>query len=106
METPVCQQDFCEYKPPSASGAPGTIVAGPDGAIWFAHGAGKIGRLTMDGQITEFPVPTNPGAPATIIPGSDGALWFVENLGNKIGRITTDGAITEINIPTPNTQSQ
>ena len=86
---------------------PGTLTAGPDGAIWFGEGAGnKIGRLTTDGQITEFPVPSTPGAPATIITGPDGALWFLEHLGNKIARMTTQGAFTEWPIPTPDSQPQ
>jgi hypothetical protein len=69
--------------------------------LWFAEQAGnKIGRITIDGAITEYPVPTAGGRPNSIVRGPDGALWFTEMVGNKIGRITTAGIITEFPVPT------
>lgn len=102
------------------------ITAGPDGNMWFAEEGrcidddctdftdGKIGQITPNGQITEFPVPTANGHPWEITDGPDGNLWFTEigdNLhhfpgsvevieGNKIGRITPKGQITEFPVPT------
>lgn len=78
------------------------IVAGPDGAMWFTEGgANKIGRIAMDGAITEFPVPTAGFlGPAGIAVGSDGNLWFAETSAGNIGRITTSGVVTEFPIPT------
>ena len=59
------------------------IVNGPDGALWFTeYNAGKIGRITTAGKITEFPTPDN-------------SLWFTEVGGNALGRITTTGELTE-----------
>ena len=47
-----------EYPVPTAGSYPGSITAGPDGALWFTEGAGnKIGRITTAGVITEYPVP-------------------------------------------------
>jgi virginiamycin B lyase len=62
---------------------------GPDGALWFTEHAGsRIGRITLQGAITEYLVPTRASVPMVIAPGPDGALWFTEYYGNKIGRIT------------------
>jgi uncharacterized protein (TIGR03437 family) len=84
------------------NGDPSGIVAGPDGAVWFTeYGAGKIGRITTSGVLTEFPVPTVSGAlPYGIAAGPDGALWFTDLGTNAIGRVTTTGRFTEFTIPT------
>ena len=77
---------------------PGGIVAGPDGALWFTEqGGDQIGRITTDGDITEYPLPTTGSGPADITSGPDGALWFTESgfHGHRIAKITTDGDITE-----------
>jgi streptogramin lyase len=86
-----------EFPVPTPGGAPVAIAAGPDGALWFTEDAGKIGRLTTAGGITEFPI--NSGTHDGIAAGADGALWFTEGSANKIGRITTSGTITEFAIP-------
>jgi virginiamycin B lyase len=84
---------------------PEAIVAGADGALWFAErAANKIGRITTSGVISEFPIPTPESQPIFITAGPDGALWFGESAANKIGRITTSGTITEFEIPTPGTE--
>jgi virginiamycin B lyase len=73
---------------------------GPDGAVWFVERpAGKIGRLTPDGTITEFPLPDPDSVPNVIVPGPDGALWFTELRADKIGRLTPEGALTEFPVP-------
>lgn len=74
----------------------GRITMGPDGALWFTETvAGKIGRITTSGVITEYAIPTANSYPLGITTGPDGALWFTEVYGQKIGRITTDGSVTE-----------
>jgi streptogramin lyase len=90
--------------PLPAAGQPVGMGVGPDGALWFTDWAGKIGRITTSGAITEFPVPGGGGQPTAIAAGPDGNLWFTEWTVNKIGRITTSGAITEFTIPTGNAQ--
>ena len=90
----------CSYT--TSHPAEGGIAAGPDGALWFTEGFGsKIGRITTDGRLTEYPIPTADSNPIGIVAGPDGALWFVERTGNKIGRIATSGQIVEYPIPTP-----
>src|SRR5205823_418830 len=78
------------------------ILAGPDGALWFAEEKGnKIGRITTDGVITEFPLPTPNSLPRQFTAGADGALWFTQR-ADSIGRITMSGAITDFAVPTAN----
>jgi len=85
----------------TASSSPFGIAAGPDGNLWFAESnAGKIGRITPGGTVTEYPTSAANSGPFGITAGPDGNLWFTEQTGNKIGRITTAGAITEFVIPT------
>jgi streptogramin lyase len=76
------------------------IAPGPDGAIWFTDDANTIGKVTMIGEITEFPIPTSNSGPRGIVAGPDGSLWFTENRANRIGRITTAGVVSEFPIPT------
>ncbi len=81
---------------------PGNITPGPDGSLYFTEQlAGKIGRITTSGVISESPYfPTN-CQPYDIITGPDGALWFTEANSNKLGRIDTGLAITnEYFLPT------
>ena len=74
----------------------GRITAGPDGALWFTETvAGKIGRITTAGVLTEYAIPAANSYPYGITTGPDGALWFTEVNAQKIGRITTDGLVTE-----------
>jgi virginiamycin B lyase len=87
------------------------ITVGPDGNLWFTENlANQIGRITVDGTLTEFPLPQEHSGPyAGITVGPDGNLWFTENEqtgpapmnGNRIGRITPDGQVTEFDLPSP-----
>ena len=100
--------------PPTADGAlcadgrsPNSIVAGPDGAVWFTtYGGGEVGRITIAGAITLFNVPRPAGessdvirGPAGITAGPDGSLWYVEDFGNRVGRVATDGTFTTYDVP-------
>jgi virginiamycin B lyase len=90
---------------------PRTIVAGPDGALWFTMpsrtigGPSYIARISTSGAVTTFTVPGL--YPNSLTVGPDGALWFTSqaNLlqvnsktqvvwGGAVGRMTTSGAIT------------
>ena len=64
--------------------------------------AGKIGRITPAGVITEFPMPTPDSGPRALAAGPDGNIWFSEYRANRIGRITPRGEITEFALPRPN----
>ena len=95
---------FTEFPIPTGGSYAEDITAGPDGALWFTEGeAGKIGRITTAGSITEYPILSG-GAysfPGGITAGPDGALWFTEDREGPgyIGRISTAGVITEYLIP-------
>ena len=47
--------------------------------MWFTEQAGKIGRITATGIVTEFPVPNPNSSPGGLTIGPDGNLWFTEN---------------------------
>src|SRR5215471_5912128 len=104
---------------------PGAITAGPDGNLWFTnlgrmHSASMdldnfpiesgIGRITTDGEITEFtdglsPMRKPPDivpegvvtgcGPSDIVSGRDGNVWFAEFHGDRIASVAPDGTITE-----------
>jgi virginiamycin B lyase len=92
----------------------GAIAAGSDGALWYTEVGSafatpaipsKIGRIALDGTITEFPLPLVYLYPESIAPGPDGALWFAEQNVSEpgvnagvIGRITTSGTVTQFNL--------
>ena len=84
-----------EHRIPTPHSYPVEIVTGPDGALWFTESSGNnIGRITTNGQITEYPVGTD-SSPYGIAIGPDGALWFTED-NYQIGRITAGGQVTHI----------
>jgi virginiamycin B lyase len=61
--------------------APGEIIAGPDGNLWFVDGASppEIGRITPQGAITEFPTELKPPLGlGGLAAGPDGNLWFTQ----------------------------
>lgn len=84
---------------PVTSNCPITSLAlGPDGQLWYLKsGVDRIGRLTTDGESTEFSLAAG-SAPQRLVRGPDGALWFTERSG-RVGRITGQGQIIEYTIP-------
>src|SRR5258706_2152234 len=91
-----------EHKIPTFAAHAGGIKVGPDGALWFVGTtAQQIGRIGVDGVVTEFPLPDGGIAEGQgfIAVGPDGALWFNEDDSNKLGRITVTGEITEFDLP-------
>ncbi len=73
---------------PTPNSQPTSLVAGPDGAVWFTEGnANQIGRITPDGIITEYTVPTPNSGVGGITLGPDGNLWFTEENANQIGEV-------------------
>lgn len=96
-----------EFPVPTKKSWPYGITAGPDGAVWFVEngslaGSGlvsTIGRITVDGKISEYPVHAAV-LPAWITTGPDGALWFTEG-DSYVGRLTTDGTLKEFAVGSP-----
>ncbi|HTZ86179.1 MAG TPA: hypothetical protein VMB05_05880 [Solirubrobacteraceae bacterium] len=85
-----------EYPIPSHDHAPRGIVAGPDGALWFAQdaGGGGIGRSTTAGSISEFSS-GGIGTAEGIALGPDGNLWFTEPSEEAVVRLTPSGTAKE-----------
>ncbi|HYW71477.1 MAG TPA: Calx-beta domain-containing protein [Pyrinomonadaceae bacterium] len=96
----------------------GVTRYGVDHSLWFVEKlAGKIGRITTSGAITEYALP---GAAASCQPGSliqagDDNLWFTETAANKIARIKPASVVStgtiiagtnfdEYDVPTANSQ--
>src|SRR5258708_18239120 len=79
------------------------MTAGPDGNVWFTEGLEtKIGRITQQGEVTEFSVPPSGGNPSSPCTGPDGNIWFTDD-ANHIRSLTTSGMFLGefIIIPTP-----
>lgn len=95
-----------EFALPRASSGPGDITAGADGAMWFVQltgnmdglqvEGGRIGRITMDGKITEFEMPTKSPSPINIAVGPDRNIWYTQ--GSKVVRVSREGVITEFEL--------
>jgi virginiamycin B lyase len=73
-----------------ALGGPGTMVKGPDGALWFVHSdPAGIGRIGSDGVVTEFALPASFGSElAGITAAPDGGLWFTAPRARMVGRLS------------------
>lgn len=83
-------QDITEFTVPTPNADLRDIVVGPDGALWFNEtGVGKIGRITVDGVISEYNVQE---ANFGLAVGPDHNLWFTAT--DKIGRLTPSGNLT------------
>ncbi len=88
---------------PRPNSGPGDITVGHDGNLWFVELAGtmdgispdgnRVGRITTEGEITEYPLPNASGTPINIAAGPDGNVWYTK--GNAVGRVTPDGDVTE-----------
>ncbi len=84
--------------------AAASIIAGGDEAMWFTEAAAdKVGRITPEGVVSEFPLPRRErmhAYPTGIAAGPDGAVWFSEPLFGIIARIDVGThAIKEFPIP-------
>src|SRR5574341_1269145 len=94
-----------EYVIPTSNSSPFQIIVGPDRNLWFTEfAAGKIGRITTGGAITEFSLSTPFSNAGWIAAGPDGHVWFTVDHPDRIhriGRITPGGTITEFDLPNP-----
>jgi len=75
-----------------ATSTPDSIIAGPDGNLYFGEygssTAGRIGRITTAGQITEFNLPAAQGTfPMLGLTVQGGNIWFANNAHAKVGML-------------------
>ena len=92
-----------EFDVPTADSSPRIIALGADGNMWFVELNGtidgrvvagnRVGRITMQGEITEFPIPSAAGSPTNVAVGPDRNVWYTK--GASLGRVAADGTITE-----------
>jgi streptogramin lyase len=84
--------------------SPYILTPGPDGDIWFteitwpyaADGGNHIGRITPQGNITEYPIPTLNSEPSGITAGPDGNIWFTEYAAGQIGEVVLNHTTTSV----------
>jgi virginiamycin B lyase len=72
----------------------GSIVASPDGALWYGFGGRGVARLTPDGRIRQFThgFPQKARVYALTL-GPDGAVWFIDSRSQKVGRRASNGKV-------------
>jgi virginiamycin B lyase len=75
---------FTRYDIATPNAQPGFITRGRHGDLWFIMRAiNKVGRITTDGQITEYPAHVI--GLDTLAVGPDGEMWFSSN--QNVGRL-------------------
>lgn len=92
-----------EFPLPRPNSGPGDITAGADGAMWFVELSGgmdgvftdgkRVGRIALDGAVSEFAMPVQGPSPINIAVGPDRNIWY--SRGSVLGRVTASGQITE-----------
>lgn len=82
-----------------------SLVMDKKGNIWFTERlAGKVGKLSPDGKITEFPLSSPTSGPLGIDIDKSGNLWIAQRYANKISQMTPDGKLTDIELPEPDSE--
>jgi virginiamycin B lyase len=89
-----------EYPIPTAASKPAGITRTTT-ALWFAEeAANKVGVLTQNATIADYPLPYPNSQPLNITVAEDGNLWLTEFGGGKIAKFdTTALAFTECTLP-------
>ncbi len=91
-------------KIPSDAPGAGWLTTDPSGDVWISErNAGKIGRLSPNGSIVEFPLPEGADAiPQGTVVSPSGSLFIAEGLGNSIDRLDpSTGHVTVSRSPRP-----
>jgi streptogramin lyase len=92
-------QSISTFLIPTAFAQPNDLINGPDGALYFTEGFNQaIGRVTMDGTVTETPIKADMSSPNQLVLDSAGNLWVT---GNNVGlvEITPRGVTNTIGPP-------
>lgn len=72
---------------PTSNARPHAIISGENEDLWFTEwGGNKIGRITVQGMVTEYQIPTKHAEPHGLAMGEKGEIWFAEEC-NRIGRL-------------------
>jgi streptogramin lyase len=84
--------------------ATAALTAGPDAALWYIDTGlesdpqlpNLIGRMAIDGSLTEYstgPSPDDSPQLYSLVTGADGNIWFAQG-ASRIAKMTTQGVIT------------
>jgi virginiamycin B lyase len=102
LEDRVLLSGVTIFKPPDSANdllGPLGMVLGPDRALWFED-AGKLGRITTAGQITEYPAPGIDSFGPDLGVDPAGSIWYVNVLSGTLERFdVATGKITEFAYP-------
>jgi len=95
--TPI-PHGFTRFSIPTSNAGLTDITVGPDGNLWFVESqAGKVGRLTLAGEVEEFAMPHSISG---ITVGPDNSLWIAG--AGALTKMTTSGTIVAAYpLPTP-----
>jgi virginiamycin B lyase len=86
-DDPVCAEPVKDFATETSISYPLGIDVGPDDALWFTqmgNGANTVGRMTTDGEYSDYHIPVPDGVPLPtgyghiindIVTGPDGAIW-------------------------------
>jgi streptogramin lyase len=74
------------------TGGPYRVARGPDGDIWFTEEyQHMVGKITIDGTVTEYTVPVANALPNGLAAGPDGNIWFTLSGAGKVDDIAPNG---------------
>jgi virginiamycin B lyase len=81
---------------------PSAMTVGPDNAsLYFINEVSNaqgstynIGRIAINGSITEFPIPNAASRPNAVTKGPDDNIWFTDPGSNSIWHLTPEGIFT------------
>lgn len=102
-----------EFPLPIPHSVPGIISIDSEDNIWFTMGGGgfgnisypalnKVGKLTIDGDLSVYSLPTEASGPSGLAVAPDGSIFVTELFGNKLAHLDArKHSIEEYPIPTP-----
>lgn len=99
-------QSFKRFEMPGAH--PSVLSSDARGNLWFTEWPGnKIGRISADEAIQEFPIPPEEENPIALNVASDGSVWFSTMFNYDLFRLDPDtGKIKSFPLPTPSNWSK
>ena len=89
------QGQVTEFTSLFSSAQPWGITTGSDGNIWFSEaGNQRVGRITPQGTVTEFPATTM--WVRDLCPGPDGEIWIAIAGNGHLGHMSTTGVASQV----------
>jgi len=89
-----------QFPVPTSNGNIYDMVVGSDSNIWFsiaAIGSGRVVKITIDGEMTEYPFS---GLPFHLAADKNGVFWFTQAEPQQdIGSLTLDGETSSYKLP-------